>query len=272
MKKILLSYFVIACTGFSFAQSGLWKSVTKRSDAVTVANKTSIMSPRLFDLDADQLKSQLSQAPKRFSGLRSEVIIAFPNGEGQFENFRINENPNMEPALAARYPNIKSYIGQGIENPSTTIYFSISPLGLQTMTLYPDRSAVFIEPYTTDLSAYAVYRKSDKTASLSSFECKVIATVNDDMGTAMLRPNADDAFLRTFRLAMSVTGEYTAYFGGTKALALAAINNSMTRVNGVFEKDFAARMVLISNNDAVIYTNASTDPYSPGSTGAGGAW
>jgi hypothetical protein len=55
--------------------------------------------------------------------------------------------------------------------------------------------------------------------------------------------------LRTFRLAMSVTGEYTAYFGGTKALALAAINNTMTRVNGVFEKDFAVRMVLIANTD-----------------------
>lgn len=35
----------------------------------------------------------------------------------------------------------------------------------------------------------------------------------------------------------------------------------MTRVNGVFENDFAVRMVLIANNDLVIYTNASTDPY-----------
>jgi hypothetical protein len=64
---------------------------------------------------------------------------------------------------------------------------------------------------------------------------------------------------------MSVTGEYTAYFGGTKALALAAINNTMTRVNGVFEKDFSARMVLIANNDLVIYTAAASDPYSAAS-------
>ena len=64
---------------------------------------------------------------------------------------------------------------------------------------------------------------------------------------------------------MSVTGEYTVYFGGTKALALAAINNTMTRVNGIFEKDFAAHMNLIANTDAVIYTSASTDPYSAAS-------
>lgn len=80
------------------------------------------------------------------------------------------------------------------------------------------------------------------------------------------RPNADDAKLRTFRLAMSVTGEYTAYFGGTKAAALAAINNTMTRVNAIFEKDFSARMVLIANNDAVIYTSAASDPYSASSS------
>ena len=60
------------------------------------------------------------------------------------------------------------------------------------------------------------------------------------MDGATARPNADDAIMRTFRLAMSCTGEYTAYFGGTKALALAAINNSITRCNGVFEKDFGA--------------------------------
>ena len=114
------------------------------------------------------------------------------------------------------------------------------------MVIKADQSAEFIEPYTTDLNTYAVYRKSDKAASLTPFECRVVENVNAEIRTTVAaRPNADDATLRTFRLAMSVTGEYTAYFGGTKALALAAINNTMTRVNGVFEKDFGARMILM---------------------------
>ncbi|MBK9225441.1 MAG: hypothetical protein IPO23_13955 [Flavobacterium sp.] len=87
------------------------------------------------------------------------------------------------------------------------------------------------------MSSYSVYTSSDKIASLSKFECKVIATAHKDLDKSLAaRPNADDGKLRNFRLALSVTGEYTSYFGGTKALALAAINNSMTRVNGVFEK------------------------------------
>ncbi|HZG59307.1 MAG TPA: zinc-dependent metalloprotease family protein [Anoxybacillus sp.] len=174
----------------------------------------------------------------------------------------MSENSNFDPQLAAKYPDIKSYVGQGIENPDSTVYFSVSPLGLSSMEIYGDKSAVFIEPYTKDLSTYVVYRKSDKKDNLNKFECTVIDVAQKGISNTVEKPNADDAKLRKFRLALSVTGEYTAYFGGTKANALAAMNNTMTRVNGVFEKDFAARMVLIANNDAVIFTNAITDPYS----------
>ncbi|WP_298221419.1 reprolysin-like metallopeptidase [Flavobacterium sp.] len=277
MKNRLLSIAFIAITSFSFAQSGkaVWKAAAKNPNAVTFANKQSIVSPRLFSLDVNQLKQSLNSAPRRFaSNAQSNTIVSFPNAQGVLENFRVKESSNMDPALAARYSDIKSYIGQGVENPASTIYFSLSPLGLQTMVVKADQSAEFIEPYTTDLSTYTVYRKSDKAASLTPFECRVAETANAQIRNTDIaaRPNADDAILRTFRLAMSVTGEYTVYFGGTKALALAAINNTMTRVNGVFEKDFGARMVLIANTDAVIYTSASTDPYSAAATGSGGAW
>src|SRR5690606_39187565 len=77
----------------------------------------------------------------------------------------------------------------------------------------------------------------------------------------ILMRNANDGILRRYRLAVSTTGEYTAYHGGTKAAALAAINATMTRVNGVFENDFNVTMVLIANNDSVIYTSSSSDPY-----------
>jgi len=252
----------------AFAQTDrLWTSTSAKSDSEIVENKTSLINPKIFSLDLDGLKNVLAKAPKRLAaGEKSEVIISFPNSEGKMENFKVRENSNFDPVLAAKYPNIKSYVGEGLEDSGSTIYFSISPLGLSSMEIYGDKSAVFIEPYTKDLTAYAVYRKADKKSDLNTFECTVLdvaqkGIANNDSWA--LRPNADDAKLRTFRLALSSTGEYTTYFGGTKTNALAAMNNTMTRVNGVFEKDFSARMVLIANNDAVIYTNASTDPYSP---------
>ncbi|MFP3595469.1 reprolysin-like metallopeptidase [Chryseobacterium sp. SIMBA_029] len=269
MKKQLSMIGMLLISGISFAQTDrLWTESSKRTPSEIFENKTNINNPKIFSLDFNGLKSALAKAPKRVAaGQKSETIISFPNSEGKMENFKVRENSNFAPELAARYPDIKSYVGEGLGDSNSTVYFSISPLGLSSMEIYGDKSAVFIEPYTKDLSAYVVYKKSDKKDDLNKFECKVIDVAQK--GTAGMnltaRPNADDAQLRTFRLALSSTGEYTTYFGGTKANALAAMNNTMTRVNGVFEKDFAARMVLIANNDAVIYTNASTDPYSAAS-------
>jgi chitodextrinase len=264
MRYKLLSVALLAITTISFAQqkSSFWKTTIERNKPL-LESRLELPETTLLDLDVNALKATLASSPKRGVSLKtSNVVLSLPNAEGQMENFRVFENSNMDPALAAKYPEIKSYIGVGIDNPTLTAYFSVSPLGFKSMVLGADRSAVFIEPLSQDLTTYSVYRKSDKAQSLSQFECSVIDDVAPQLNQSMARPNADDALLRTFRLALSVTGEYTTYFGGTKALALAAMNNTMTRVNGVFEKDFSARMVLIATNDLLIYTSASTDPYS----------
>lgn len=273
MKFKLLSVALLCVTTFVSAQqkSDLWKSSTK-TNAPALESRMQLPTAHLFDLDVNALKTSLTASPRRSANAKSSTVqLSLPNADGQMERFSIYENSNMDPALAARYPEIKSYIGIGIDNPTSTAYFSISPLGFKSMVLNADQPAVFIEPFSQDLQTYSVYKKSDKTYN-TPFECTVIDELAAIDPSMQLRPNADDGQLRTFRLAVSVTGEYTTYFGGTKALALAAINNTMTRVNGVFEKDFGVRMVLIANNDVVIYTNASTDPYSAAATGSGGAW
>lgn len=263
MKCKLLFVALVATASVAFAQtkSTMWVSTTKKSNMVPLDAKMQLPEKNLFDLNLETLKTNLVNAPQRSANTKSTTIIAIPNAEGVLERFRIFENPTMDPILAAKFPEIKSYIGIGIDNPTLTAYFSLSPLGFKSMVTGGDRSAVFIEPISQDLTTYTVYKKADKTKTFNPFECSVIDKVAPQIDGATLRPNADDSTLRTFRLAVSTTGEYTAYFGGTVAGALAGINASMTRVNGVFEKDFAIRMVLIANNDAVIYTNASTDPY-----------
>jgi chitodextrinase len=261
MKYKLLSVALLSITSLSFAQQkgSFWKA-TANKNAPLLESRMQLPEKNLLDLDVDAMKAMLSSSPKRDLSLKSAVIVSLPNADGEMEQFRIYENSNMDPALAARYPEIKSYIGIGIDNPSLTAYFSMSPLGFKSMVLGANKQAVFIEPFSQDLKTYSIYRKADKQAAFTKFECSVVDDFTSSMELNVTR-NANDATLRTFRLAVSTTGEYTAYFGGTKAQALAAINATMTRVNGVFEKDFAVRMVLIGNNDTVIYTDAATDPY-----------
>ncbi len=261
MKLKLLCVSLLASISFSIAQStSPWTKVSTFSSGV-LESRLNLPQQNLFNLNVEAVKQSLNTVPNRFSSQKNGIVMEFPNETGKMERFSVFENSQMEAALAAQYPEIKSYIGIGIDNPTSTVYFSISPLGFQSMQLNAGKSAVFIEPLTEDLTTYTVYKKADKAKQFSPFECGVIDTVAEQIDPSTLRPNADDSTLRTFRLAVSTTGEYTAYFGGTKAQALAAINATMTRVNGVFEKDFAIRMVLVANNDLVIYTNASTDPY-----------
>lgn len=279
--KLHLCFVVLLFTNISLAQDhNLWKK-SSGSRAVT---KKNLPLKHVVDLDRKSLESVLASAPKRNSKVSSKSIISLPDGNGKMERFAIYENSVMAPELAAKYPEIKSYIGIGIDNKSAKAYFSNSPLGFKSMTLYSNKSAVFIEPVTDDLNTYSAYKKSDKAPVEEKFECKTkhddkYSTLNyrykdrfqSSLASLFMRlmvrevnagGGADDGKLRTFRLAMSTTAEYAAYFGGTKAGALAAMNNTLTRVNGIFEKDLGVRLILIANNDALIYTNASTDPYS----------
>tara|TARA_R110001583_G_scaffold35585_3_gene118245 strand:- start:53125 stop:58278 length:5154 start_codon:yes stop_codon:yes gene_type:complete len=264
IKKLLFLTFILSFT-FGFSQSvNPWLKSSKNDKTNVLQNRNQLSNNyEVYNLDVSVLNKALTNSPKRGAYLqKSSTIIEFPNAKGEFERFSVFEASVMHPDLQVKYPNIKSYAGKGIDDPSATIRFSISQLGIKTMTVAAGKNAVFIEPYSSDLTQYMVYDKKSKDASLNSFECLVKEDVSSKIkSNTASRPNADDGTLRTFRLAMSATGEYTSNFGGTKSNALAAINATMTRVNGIFEIDFGVTMELIANTDAVIYTSANSDPY-----------
>ncbi|CAM3579468.1 hypothetical protein FSS13T_23950 [Flavobacterium saliperosum S13] len=268
MKKLICAALLFTGT-YGIAQNGnaLWRKNTTNESSGR-STQSHLPQKNIFDLDFSAMKKMLANSPKRdASNNTSNTIITLPNGEGQMENFKVYENSVMAPELAAKYPEIKSYVALGVDNPQARAYFSNSPLGFKSMTIYPGKESVFIEPVSSDNTSYTVYKKSDHENPLDQFECGVVDTVveKNNLTTSTLR-GADDGKLRTYRLAISCTGEYATYFGGTKALAMAAIVNTMTRINGVFEKDFGVRLVLIANNDTIVYTNPTTDPYTDAST------
>ena len=260
--KLGLLIFIMS---FNFAMSQsktFWQRQSIDNTIRIKSSKQTLPKTHTFSLNLDGLTEALINAPQRGQFTKSSnTIMTFPNEDGTFESFRIAEASVLSPELQERYPNIKSYAGQGIDDPSAVIRFSISPLGFQSMKLSANKPATFIEALTKNGSHYAAFKRADKINFNDDFECSVTDEVNKKLNTGMQQRNADDSILRTYRLAVSTTGEYTAYHGGTKASALAAINQTMTRVNGIFENDFNVTMVLISNNDDVIYTNSGNDPY-----------
>ncbi|MFN4150763.1 MAG: reprolysin-like metallopeptidase, partial [Candidatus Sericytochromatia bacterium] len=208
----------------------------------------------------------LFTAPLRSSASRSSVVISLPNQSGKFEKFEMYEASNFEPVLQAQFPQIRSYVGVGLDDKTAVLRLSLDPRGIQTMVLRADKKTEFIEPYSEDGAIVAVYKSSRNKGKLP-FTC---STPDQDMAIDLSRnantTQSSTGVLLNFRLALSCNGEYANYFNAFSsadvALVLAAFNSTMTRVNGVFEKDFAIHMDIVSQSTNVIYYNPATDPYS----------
>ncbi|APY08542.1 hypothetical protein BWZ20_09615 [Winogradskyella sp. J14-2] len=241
-----------------------WKKQNSNPREILKQSHQTLKEFEVFSLDTQALRHALDGVLQRnqFS-VNSNTILSFPNSQGKLERFLIKEASVMHPDLQARFPEIRSYVGQGVDDASSILRFSISPEGCDAMILSA-KGNTFIESLEKNSNTYIVYNRKNRINYNDDFECEVSEQMNRRMNGTVTMKNADDSILRTYRLAVSTTGEYTQYHGGTIAQALAAINTTMTRVNGIFEVDFNVTMVLIPNNDTLIYTNANTDPYSNG--------
>lgn len=272
--KVLVTVVAILTFSLGNAQNSVWTKMTKeRFNEVDKLERVSNPSDyEIFHLNLEDLKNQLKAAPTRTFGGNtpvSNVILEFPNAEGNLEKFRIYESSVMEAELAAKHPEIQSYVGQGIDNPTARIYLTTTIFGLHTMTV-SENGASYVDPYTKDLQNYIVYNKSSLTTN-RSFECHTKsnfenATDSDEFEPVTL---ANDGKFRTYRLAMACTIEYAAYHvnaavaagslpsGATeaqkKAAVLAAMNVTVSRINSVYEIDMSLRMVLVANNTNIIF-------------------
>ena len=248
---------------------------------------------RAVTVDAAALELHLAAAPHE-SDVRpqaSPAILTLPRPDGTWATFRFVESPVMAPELQAQFPSIRTYLGQGIDQPTALLRCDMTPAGFHAMVL-SDGETWYIDPVTPgDRSAYLVYTKSDFYAtntkvrggctplagptSLDPTEpgrrVRFMGRPEEHAGGERSTPQVLEMTgnqLRTYSLALACTGEYASYHGGTTAGALAAMNTSMARINGVFERDFAIRMVLVPNNTSLIFLTSSTDPYTNDDGGA----
>lgn len=269
MKKTLFFLFFSLCALNASAQTErAWTTFSGKNvkTAKGVARLSFPKEFKLFELNDQSLRQVLKTAPQRdFTKKNQGVVIALPNAEGQLEHFKMVEASNFEPELQAQFPEIRSYVGKGVEDPYATLRMSLSPKGVSTMILRVGKPTEFMERYSEDGKIYAVFNSSREKGAMPwtcSTDDVAIANNLRQQSETQAAPASSADVLLTFRLAMSCNGEYTTYHGGTVPLALAAINESITRVNGVFENDLSIHMNIIANTTAVIYTNAATDPYS----------
>jgi hypothetical protein len=249
---------------------GLWRNVKESEIASDGQRAAGPNAYRTLALDRAKLTTILSGAPLESRENAAQPIqLTLPFADGTFQTFRVVESPIMEPALAAQFPDIKTYRGQGLDDPTATTRFDWTSEGFHAMVL-SSKGTVLIEPYNAETTeSYIVYFQRD--VPVNSFDCEVseeeqenaIAESKKLLTARALQPDViSDSNLRTYRLAVAATAEYTQkYGGGTVPGAFSAITTTVNLVDAIYEREVAVRLVLIANEAAIIFTDTTTDGY-----------
>ncbi|MGZ3920969.1 MAG: reprolysin-like metallopeptidase [Bacteroidia bacterium] len=290
MKKILIFSLALLSLNFNAQNSNrFWSPVKESSIKQTGMRQIVPQKYVTVSLLATALKDKLFSAPLETSVKinESNCIITLPLPNGTMQQFRIVEAPIMEPGLASQFPNFKTFSVKGIDDPNANGKLDWNENGFHGM-VRSVKGDFFIDPYCVgNITDYITYYTADFVKDPSQIIPEAgLITNNKDTGNnstpkkkekSEAKVNSTPANcvgdqLRKYRLAVACTGEYAVAATGsatpTVAQTLAKIVTSVNRVDGVYETEVAIRMVLVATETMVVFTNASTDPFT-GNNNAG---
>jgi subtilisin-like proprotein convertase family protein len=277
MKKLLrlcICFVFVLTATYAFSQNikkiNLGMTEVSRADLLGLGDiQFNTVNGRIYELDIAALKADLigiSHRDVAQSGFVAE--LNFPHPDGTRHMYYARENSTLDPALVALF-NIHSYDANGTDG--AFVKWDITEHGFHAMIRKAGESTIFIDPVIKgNTQYYIVYYKNDFSTD-KVMDCSFGGS--DVLDNPVTPVNGSAAMfgtceLRTYRLALTATGEYTSFHGGTVAGAQAAQVTTMNRVNGIYEKDLAITMTIIANNNLIIYTNSGTDPFSNGNPGS----
>jgi len=224
----------------------------------------------LFTADEAALRASLNTIT---DDVAAGQVITLPMPDGSFKDFKIWKNTTMSKGLSAKYPGIQTFTATALEQQRISAKIDWNGKAFHAM-IFDGVNTSFVDPYSTDQNGYyiAYYKKDYKRAASDIVACLThpenneaddLSLMDDENVTRARTLNGN--VLRTYRLALACTGEYAAAVGGaipTKASVLAAMITTLNRVNGIYERELAITMSLISNTDTLIFlSGGSADPY-----------
>ncbi len=226
-----------------------------------------------FSLNLRRIKTQLLLAPMENSRSRG-VIIELPLPDGTFDSFTVFESPVMQEALAAKFPSIKTYFGKS-KLTNATVRMDFTPTGFHAL-INNKNGQVYIDPYAINQDEYYIvyFQRDLLSTEKNTFICgeneintpTLLSNDFSETDLPKLRSKGGEAVTeRTYTVAIAANAEFTAFHGG-KTDAMAAIVTILNRLNQVFNTELAIKLVLVNDNDKLIFENSAIDGYSNGST------
>ncbi|MEV4200701.1 M12 family metallo-peptidase [Micromonospora globbae] len=240
-----------------------WQKVDGTPAPTKAGRKAMVDAERLaaYTLDRDALRGALERVPQERarSARQQRQVVSLPAPDGSFQRFELVESPVMEAGLAAAHPEITTYAGKGLDDPTATIRADLTPLGFHA-SVRSTSGAWYIDPYYhLDQSLYASYFARDlRNPHGALIEREDVAAaaraLEDEVGAAPAEvPVGPRVLLRTYRVALVTDPSYAAFFGAENVTA--AKVTLMNRVTQIYEDETAIRLVLVNATDR---TNLNT--------------
>jgi hypothetical protein len=254
---------VVACLILVSAASAAAAPPWWTDEAPTLARSTAAddlaRTYSTFGVDATAFRQQLTAAPKSYNGAAGiEFLLPDPDGEPQ--RFRVVEDPVLAPELAARRPDIRTYSGVGLDDPYARVRFGISDQGVHARVRTVNGS--WTMDNLRELGPELAVAWWDRDAAPRRFAC---GTGDEQILSQLPEPGVDlerrlGTQLRTYRFAITATGEFTTQAGGVRNTEsiMATLVNLM---NTLYINEFSVRFELVFMN---VYTDAATDPFLTG--------
>ena len=267
--KLLFFSFLLSIS--LFAQNNYWRTSTINIDKEVIPADRMPQQYRAFEVDIPAIQNVLFPAPMMTENIASDINYAIPDETGNLVNFKIYRSTTLPESLKSDNQ-IYTYRGYSANGAIASIV--ISPLGLRIGILRPGKPDLVIEPATRDLQHNIVYSK-DQVAP-KEFQCFTDSEpISDNINLDAAR--IDDGILRTYRFAVGTTGEYSQFHvnrainlgiipsnatdAEKKTVVLAAVTETIDRVNSVYERDFGVTLELVPNETDAIFLDPNTDPY-----------
>jgi len=221
----------------------------------------------VYQLDETSLKSILYNVS---SNPAEPARLSLPQPDGSFREFEVWEQSMMPPALAAKYPEIRTYKGQAVGNATITVKLDFTDFGFHAMIYNGDNTAM-IDPYDAFHDGYYMvhYSRDEIRTAGEAPHCETkpgTSGVSKNYGNELIsalneRHSADRTVngyqLRSYRLALSADSWYcqkaTGLSAPTMAQCLCAMTTAMNRVNGVYERELSITTIFVAKEDTLIW-------------------
>lgn len=236
---------------------------------------------QVVQVDLAKLREAMRAAPLEGTprAKTEPAFLELPLPDGSFERFNAIESPLMHPELAAKYPEIKTYLIWGIDDPLARGRAMIAPEGFHA-TFYTSADMVSIQRLSIDNNQYHTsYWYSEYFDHPVSWNCgtnsgtinPAIAAMRPRNDRGVLNPSSRSGETRSeYYFALAATGEYVEQFGTgagetRRASIVTLFNQMLSNVNVEYEHELSVRMILANGSDQLVqldpsFNDAFTNP------------